>query len=88
MDGIISHIFQDKHLFLLVLEQQFIKNINGKYQANKHQIYYFFNDMINIKEFDSSLLKIDKKNHTKILVFITLVTSHWKKLVIIKILIV
>ena len=61
MDGIISHIFQDKHLFLLVLEQQFIKNINGKYQANKHQIYYFFNDMINIKEFDSSLLKIDKK---------------------------
>ena len=23
--------------------------------------YYFFNDMINIKEFDSSLLKIDKK---------------------------
>ena len=27
----------------------------------KNRIYYFFNDMINIEEFDSDLLKIDKK---------------------------
>ena len=41
-----------------------IKQINIK-----NRTYYFFNDMINIKEFYSSLLKIEK-NHTKILVFI------------------
>ena len=33
-----------------------IKEINIK-----NRTYYFFNDMINIKDFDSSLLKIDKK---------------------------
>ena len=27
----------------------------------KNQTYYFFNDMINIKNFHSDLLKIDKK---------------------------
>ena len=37
----------------------------------KNRTYYIFNDMINIKDFDSSLLEIDK-NHTKILVFITM----------------
>ena len=47
-----------------------IKRINIK-----HRTYYFFNDMINVKDFDSSLLKIDK-NDTKILVFITLDTSQ------------
>ena len=47
-----------------------IKQINIK-----HRTYYFFNDMINVKDFDSSLLKIDK-NDTKILVFITLDTSQ------------
>ena len=34
-----------------------IKEINIK-----NQTYYFFNDMINIKDFGSSLLKIDKKS--------------------------
>ena len=34
-----------------------IKQINIKNCA-----YYFFNDMINIKDFDSSELKIDKKS--------------------------
>ena len=34
-----------------------IKQINIK-----NQTYYFFNDMINIKDFDSNLLKIDKKS--------------------------
>ena len=27
----------------------------------KNRTYYFYNDMINIKKFDSNLLKIDKK---------------------------
>ena len=29
----------------------------------KNKTYYFFNDMINIKDFQSNLLKIDKKPH-------------------------
>ena len=29
----------------------------------KNRTYYFFNDMINIKNFDSNLLKIDKKSY-------------------------
>ena len=28
--------------------------------------YYFFNDMINLKNFDSNLLKIDKKSYKSI----------------------
>ena len=38
-----------------------IKQINIKNQA-----YYFFQNMINIKDFDSSLLKIDKKTYKNI----------------------
>ena len=29
----------------------------------KNQTYYFYNDIINIEEFDSNLLKIDKKHY-------------------------
>ena len=32
----------------------------------KNRTYYFFNDIINIKEFDSNLLKIDKKSYKDI----------------------
>ena len=32
----------------------------------KNGTYYFFDDMINIKEFDSNLLKIDKKSYKNI----------------------
>ena len=35
-----------------------IKQINFE-----NQTYYFFNDMINIKNFDLDLLKIDKKSY-------------------------
>ena len=35
----------------------------------KHRTYYFFNDMINIKNFDSNLLKIDKKSYKYIDVY-------------------
>ena len=38
-----------------------IKQINIK-----NRTYYFFNDMINIKNFNSNLLKIDKKSHKNI----------------------
>ena len=32
----------------------------------KDRTYYFYNDMINIKKFDSNLLKIDKKSYKDI----------------------
>ena len=32
----------------------------------KNRTYYFFNDMINIKDFDASLIKIDKKSYKNI----------------------
>ena len=28
----------------------------------KNRTYYFYNDLINIKDFDPRLLKVDKKN--------------------------
>ena len=37
----------------------------------KNRTYYFFNDMINIEEFDSSLLKIDKKSYKNIGIYNT-----------------
>ena len=52
----------------------------------KNRTYYFFSDMMNIKDVDSSLLKT--KSRTKILVFTTLDTSQLKKLMIMKIFIV
>ena len=54
---------------------------------NKNRTYYFYNDMIDIKKFDSNLLKIDK-NHIKTLVFTTLDILQLKQLMIIKIFIV
>ena len=32
----------------------------------KNITYYFYNDQINLKEFDARLLKIDKKDYNKI----------------------
>ena len=32
----------------------------------KNRTYYFYNDIINIKKFDSNLLKIDKKSYKDI----------------------
>ena len=38
-----------------------------KWEINvKNQTYYFFHDMINIKNFDPSLIKIDKKSYKNI----------------------
>ena len=46
----------------------------------KNQTYNFLDDMINIKNFQSNLLKIDKKP----LIFTILVTSQLRNLVIVK----
>ena len=47
----------------------------------KNRTYYFYNDEINLKAFDASLLKVDKKI-TKRLTLITSVVWLLKKLLI------
>ena len=37
----------------------------------KNRTYYFYNDTINIKKFDSNLLKIDKKSYKDIGIYNT-----------------
>ena len=48
----------------------------------KDRTYYFYNDIIDIKTFDSNNLKLDKKR-TKILIFTILDMVQLKKLVIV-----
>ena len=50
----------------------------------KNRTYYFYNDIIDLENFDSSLLKIDKKSY-KTLVFTTLGILQLKKVMIVKI---
>ena len=47
----------------------------------KNRTYYFYNDQINLKDFDVRLLKVDKKI-TKRLGFLTLVVWLLKELLI------
>ena len=47
----------------------------------KNQTFYFFDDMIDVKNFHSNLLKIDEKSHKGIDI-----TSRLRSLVIMKIL--
>ena len=47
----------------------------------KNRTYYFYKNIINLKNFDSKLTK----NHTKILAFTTLDILQLKKLMIVKI---
>ena len=56
---------------MLTKKQQFIKHINGKSQQIniKNQTCYYYNDMINIKDFDTRLLKIDKKSYKNISIY-------------------
>ena len=50
----------------------------------KNRTYYFYNDMIDIKTFDSDLLKIDKKSYKDIGIYnIGYITI--KKMMIVKI---
>ena len=52
----------------------------------KNQSYYFFDDMVDIRNFYPNLLKIHKKSHKDIaLIFTILVTSRLRSLVIVKI---
>ena len=53
-------------------------------QIIKNGTYYFFNVIINIEEFDSNLLKIDKRSY-KDIDFPILDILQFKKLVIMKI---
>ena len=48
---------------IVVLKQQFIEFINGKSQRSKHKKsnVFCFDDMIDIKNFHSNLLEIDKE---------------------------
>ena len=49
----------------------------------KHRTYYFYNDMINIKNFDPILLKIDRKSYKNIGIYnIGYITT--KKMMIVK----
>ena len=52
----------------------------------KNRTYYFYNDMVDIKKFDSNLLKIDKKSYKDIGIYnIGYITV--KKLMIMKVVI-
>ena len=35
----------------------------------KNRLYYFFDDIINIKEFDPSNIKLDEKSYKNILIY-------------------
>ena len=48
----------------------------------KNRVYYFYNDIIDIENFDAKLLKIDK-NDIKTLASIILDMSQRKKMVIV-----
>ena len=53
---------------ILTKKQRFIKHINGKSKKNniKNRNYYLYNNVINIKDFDEGLLKIDKNSYKHI----------------------
>ena len=67
---------------LLNIQMGNIKQINIE-----NRTIYFFNEMINIKYFDSRLIKIDRKSYKNIGIF-NISYIAIKKLMIIKILIV
>ena len=55
--------------------------MGGVKQINiKNRTYYFYNDMINLKDFKSDLLKIDKKHYKGINIYyigyITILKIH------------
>ena len=74
-------------LFVIIFTVNIVIGTYFVYHKYINRTYYFFNDMINIKGFDSNLLKIDKNSY-KVLLFTTFDTSQLKKLMIMKIFIV
>ena len=57
---------------------------NIKERNVKNRTYYFYNDMINIKDFDPHLLKIDKKLYKSIGIYnigyVTVKDSYYVKI--------
>ena len=51
---------------VLSFKQQFTEHIKMTVKSIniKNHTYYFFNDMIDLKYFDSNLLKLDKESET------------------------
>ena len=48
----------------------YLQKLDTTKQINiKNQTYYFYNDIIDIKNFDAKLLKIDKKSYKDIDIF-------------------
>ena len=74
-------------LFVIIFTVNIVIGTYFVYYKYIIRTYYAFNNMINIKGFDSSLLKIDKNSY-KMLLFTTFDTSQLKKLMIMKIFIV
>ena len=57
----------------------------GKLINIKHRTYYFYNDIINLKDFESNLLKIDKKDYKGIIIYYIGYIKKKKKLMIVKV---
>ena len=43
----------------------------------KNRTYYFYNDQINLKDFDASLLKVDKKDYKEIDIYYIGYMTMW-----------
>ena len=54
-------------IFNILYKQKLLIIQNGRSKTNiKNRTYYFYNDIIDIKNFDSILLKIDRKSYKNI----------------------
>ena len=51
---------------IYLINQSYIKMRNLKELSINNPIYYFYNDIINLKDFHSNVLKIDKKKYKEI----------------------
>ena len=55
---------------IMSIKEQFNYKMGEVKQINiKNRTYYFYNDMINLKDFKSALLKIDKKHYKGINIY-------------------
>ena len=60
---------------IMSIKQQFNYKMGEVKQINIiNRTYYFFNDMINLKDFESALLKIDKKHYKGINIYTGYIT--------------
>ena len=64
----------------ITFKQQFNELINGISQTNRNQKsnLLFYNDMVNIEEFNSRLQKIDKKSYNDMIILVgSLIIQGW-----------